>query len=133
MNTYRHSFPGGLRCEFDLSFNGSQMRWTPDRPAKSWPHWRSYRRWRDRCLHDFANRSGVMLVARLDVPWEGIRGFDAVFRDHETAYRYHAAQRDELRNAAETIESRPGVRAELLARTEESMLRHASRAAGAMS
>ena len=130
IKTFRHKFPGGYRCEFDISFAGTEMRWSPANPPQSWPHWRSYRRWRDRCLKDFAIRTGVALVATLDLPWAGMRGFTAIYRDGAAAYAHARAERDSLANARELIESAPGMRAELLTQLEAVMLRHAPRSAG---
>jgi hypothetical protein len=129
-HTYAHNFPGGLRCEFTLTFEGTEMNWSPDRPPQSWPHWRTYYRWRTRCLADYAIKTGVTLIVRIDVPWIGIRGFDTIFRDRETAYEYHRVQRECLLNAKEKIESHPGVHAQVLAGIEQTMVEVAPRSAG---
>lgn len=124
-HAYVHKFAGGLRCEFTLTFEGTSMDWSPSPPPQSWPHWRTYYRWRNRCCADYALKTGVALIARIDVPWLGIRGFDTIFRDRETAYEYHRVQRESLRNAKKKIESHPGVHAQVLTGIECQMLEHA--------
>ena len=60
-------------CTFLVTLTGTEMDWAPECPPQSAPLWREYRRWRDRCVDDFAKRTGVRHDIILDVPWAGFR------------------------------------------------------------
>jgi hypothetical protein len=99
-------------CTFSVSLTGTEMAWKPVCSPRFAPIWRTYRRWRNRCLDDFAERTGVRHEIAVDVPWAGFR----VRRlrqpsDSKAAYAWAAAHYSALSNAA-TSAAKP--RAELL-------------------
>lgn len=88
-------------CTFSVSPTGTEMEWKPECPPKSVPIWRKYRRWRDRCLNDFAKRTGVRHEILLDVPWARFRVRRLCQPSKPgAAYAWAAAHYSELRSAA---------------------------------
>ena len=100
-------------CTFLVTLTGTEMDWTPECPPQSAAIWRAYRRWRDRCVDDFAKRIGVRHDIILDVPWARLR-LRSVQQPVQpgAAYAWAAAHHAELRSTAAS--GSPEVRRQLL-------------------
>jgi hypothetical protein len=75
------------------------MTWSPKCPSEKIQIWREYRRWRDRCLRKFGQRTGVYHEIRVDIPQAGVRDRITYTVTREAAYAFARASVDELANA----------------------------------
>ncbi len=99
MRTYTHTFMSARQrwtCTFEVSLTGMKMSWSPKCPPETVAIWREYQRWRDRCLRDFGQLTGVCHEIRLDIPQAGIRQRFTYTVSREAAYAYARASYDEL-------------------------------------
>jgi hypothetical protein len=127
--SYSHKFPGGFRCKFDIGITDTTMTWEPKNPPADVRWLREYHRWRDRCLKDFADHSGVWHVIYKDAVHLGFR----LRKSHmhpEVAYPVTKAILDEVKNAKDARESTPGVREQIIQQYEAQLLDCAPRSAG---
>jgi hypothetical protein len=117
--TYHHKFPGGFRCAFLVNLTITEMDWSPGRPPRGVRWMREYYRWRDQCLEDFAQRTGVLHVIAWDDPHTGVRVRHMVGLTRDAAYRQAAATRNYISGAQE---NQPGAKREILQKVEQHML-----------
>jgi hypothetical protein len=126
--TYEHSFPGGYHCKLLVTHTVTEMEWTPRNPPVGCKFLREYRRWRNRSLKDYAQRTGVAHVIFFDDPHAGARIRQVFGVNEAAAYESAAAMREYVANGR--TENAPGVRESLLRAIEQDMLIIAPRSVG---